>query len=185
MPDPVDAFITFYDSYEQDGLGPDGLPLFRAVTMIRKAKPPLLQVDAVASDDDIAQFAEPYALYLKQRSARGTEHEGYPLSLWPVIDKAELMMLAARDIFTVEQLAQLANRKADDVIPQIRELAQRAKKLVALQKETGRYEVIINDLTQQRDALAEQLREAHATISAQNAMLATVQRLNNPVAASA
>jgi hypothetical protein len=184
MPDPVDAFITFYDSFAADGVGPDGLPLFRTVTMIRKAKPPLLQYDEQATDEHFEQFPEPYALYLRQRKARDVEQDGYPLSLWPVLDPAELRMLAAREIYTVEKLAALANRKDDAVIPQIKELAQRAKKLIALQKETGRFEIIINDLTQQRDALAEQLKEAHATISAQNAMLAQVRALQNPVAAA-
>lgn len=184
MPDPVDAFITFYDSYEQDGVGPDGLPMFHPIVMIRKAKPPLLQVDAVATEADFEQFEEPYKFYLKQRKARSVEQDGYPLSLWPVLDPAELQMCAARDIFTVEQLAALAGRKADDVIPQIKELAQRAKKLIALQKETGRFEIIINDLTQQRDALADQLREANATISAQNAMVAQLTARAHPVAAA-
>lgn len=174
MPDPVDALVTFHEAYEQDGLGPDGLPLYRTVVMITKAKPPLLEVTAVATEEDIAQFHEPYRMFELHRASRH-QAEGYPLVLWPVCGPAELKMLAVRDITTVEQLAQLANRR-EGVLPQIIELAKRAKQMMQLQKEHGKYEAIITELNHQRDELAEQLREANATISAQNSMIARLQQ---------
>ena len=170
MYDPVDAFVTFFESWEQEGIGKDGLPLFREVVMIRKAKPPLLQIDAVATEEDFEQFPEPHKQFEKKRQARA-QVEGYPLVLWPAVSPAELQMLAIRGIVTVEQLAALASRKADDVLPQIKELAIRAKRLVELQGKVGKYELIVTDLTQQRDALAEQLREANNTIAGLNSVM--------------
>ncbi len=60
-------------------------------------------------------------------------------------------MCAARGIYTVEQLAKISG---DNTPPQIRELAERARKMVALQKDSGRFEAKIRDLEQQREALA-------------------------------
>jgi hypothetical protein len=165
----VDAAISFYETYEKDGLATDGLPQFKSQVRIRKIKPGL-DVNYEATEDDFEQFTEEYALFQKHRQARETT-EGYPLVMWPAVGATEQQMLAAREIFTVEQLAKLADRRGDSVLPQIRELAKRAKQMVTLQKETGQFEAIINDLTQQRDALVDQLREANATIASQNAQL--------------
>jgi hypothetical protein len=177
MPDPVDALVSFFESYSQAGLGSDGLPLFKTVIMIRKAKPPRLEVEALATEEDFEQFHEAYRLFERQRGARSPTVDGYPLALWPVVSPADLKTLAARDIVTVEQLAALAAKKGGNIPAPIVELAARAKQLVALQKETGRYEIIINDLTQQRDALVEQLREAGATIAAQNVMISQLRQM--------
>lgn len=179
MADPVDALITFFESWQQDGVGKDGLPLFREVLMIRKAKPPLLEVTGEATAEDIEAFPEPYRLFEKKRGARTAKVEGYPLSMWPVVSPAELAMCAARDILTVEQLAGLGKR--DDIPPQLRELGARAKKMIELQGKVGKFEVIINELTAQRDVLAEQLREANQTISAQNALIGQMRSNMAPV----
>jgi hypothetical protein len=170
--EPVDALITFYESWRQEGVGDDGLPLYVPVVMIRKAKPPLLQVDAIATPDDEEQFAEAWRYFQKTHAARDPNVQGYPLVLWPVCTGAELQMLAARDIVTVEQLARLAER---DTIPQLKELAVRAKKMIALQSKTGKFEEVINQITAERDVLVEQLKEANATISAQNALINTLK----------
>lgn len=175
MPDEIDALVTFYESWVEDGVGADGLPLFREVIMIRLSKWPQTQVDYVATDEHLnnPQFREALDVFNKQRKGRDLSVEGYPLALWPVISPATLKMLTARDIFTVEQLA--AIKKGPDVIPEVAELAQRAKRLIELQGKTGKYEAIITDLTAQRDAILEQLKEAHATISAQNSMIGMLQ----------
>jgi hypothetical protein len=173
MQDHVDALITFYEGWQQNGMGPDGLPMFDAVVMIRKAKPPLLQVDGIATPEDEDNFPEAWRAFQKQRGIRDVNSvKGYPLALWPVVSPAELQMLAARDINTVEQLAELVRR---DTIPQLKELALRAKKLIELQGKTGKFEEIINQLTGERDALNEQLKEANATISAQNSLINTLK----------
>lgn len=173
MPDVVDAIVTFYESWKENGIGPDGLPLFEQVIMVRKAKPPLLQVTAIATENDQSEFPEAWRAFERQRKARDTSVQGYPLALWPVISPAELQMCLARDILTVEQLAPLAEQST--MPGQLKELANRAKKLIALQGKAGRFEAIITDLTGQRDALAEQLKEAQTTISAQNALIDTLK----------
>ena len=182
MPDEIDALVTFYEAWQEDGVGADGLPLFKEVVMVRLVKWPQTQVDYVATDEYInnpqPQFRDAWELFQKKRKGRDLTVEGYPLALWPVVTPAELQMLLARDIVTVEQLAAL--KKGDDVIPEIRELSQRAKKLIELQGKTGKFEAIITDLTAQRDAILEQLKEAHGTISAQNSMIAMLQQTAAP-----
>lgn len=167
------AIIKFYEGWEEAGLGPDGLPLFREVVRIRKSVPPLTEVDYVATDADFEEFPDPYRLFQKEQGARKPSQAGYPLALWPVISPADFKTLAARDIVTVEQLAVLANRRgnADQIPAPILELAKRAKKMIELQANTGKFEALIDTLTAERDAIKADLTEANATISAQNSML--------------
>lgn len=169
--DEVDALITFYESWRENGIAEDGLPLYEQVVMIRKAKPPLLQIDEVATEDDQDQFPAAWKHFEKTRQVRDLAIKGYPLALWPVIAPHELKLLAARDIVTVEQLAAFEGRKGNDMPPAIHELAVRAKKLLAMQGKIGKFEAIIHELTAQRDQLNAELTEARATISAQNSML--------------
>jgi cell division protein FtsB len=89
-----------------------------------------------------------------------------------VVSAADLENCAARDIFTVQQLAQL---KGDKLPPAIRELAERARAMIKLQGQTGKYEAIISGLTAERDQLAEQLKEAHQQLSARDAMIDTLK----------
>jgi hypothetical protein len=170
------AIITFTEGWEEDGVGPDGLPLFKEVIKIIKAVPPLTRVEYVATPEDFEEFPGPYQLFRKQQGARRPEVKGYPLALWPVISPAEFQMLSARDIVTVEQLAQIANKRGDATVPAaIIELAKRAKKLVELQGSIGKFEAVINQLTGERDEMAAQLKEANATIAAQNQMINTMR----------
>lgn len=166
------AIISFYEGWTEDGVGPDGLPMFREVVMIRKAVPPLTQVDYVATESDFEEFPEPYKLFLKSQGARKPAVKGYPLALWPAISTADFKSCSARDIVTVEQLAQLANRRPDQLPPPILELAKRAKKLIELQGSVGKFEAVISQLTAERDQLATELKEANAAISAQNSLIA-------------
>jgi hypothetical protein len=166
------AIVRFYEGWQQDGVGPDGLPLFREVVMIRKSVPPLTEVDYVADPADYEEFPAPYQLFLKEQGARKPSAAGYPLALWPVVSPADFKSLAARDIVTVEQLAALANKRAADIPASILELAKRAKKMIELQGSIGKFEALVDKLTAERDSIAAELREANATISAQNAMLA-------------
>lgn len=167
------ALISFFEGWEQSGTGKDGMPLFREVVKIRKSVPPLTQVEYLATEADFEEFPLQYQLFRKQQGARRPEVEGYPLALWPVISPADFQNCAAREIYTVEQLAKLATSK--DVPPPIVELAKRAKKLVELQASTGKFEVIISELTAERDALAAELKDANATISALNAQISVLR----------
>jgi hypothetical protein len=171
------AIISFYEGWEEDGVGPDGLPLFKPVTRIRKAVPPYTQVDYVAVEDDYDEFPMQYQLFKKAQAARKPAVEGYPLALWPVISQADYQNCVARDIVTVEQLAKLAQRRSTNDIPApIIELAKRAAKMIELQSSVGRFETVITDLTAQRDQMAAELKEANATISAQNSLIGQLRQ---------
>jgi hypothetical protein len=168
MPDEIDALISFHAGWVEDGVGEDGLPLYHETVRIVLAKPPHTRVEREATDDDKENFPAPWALFQKTEEAKQTGVEGYPLALWPAIGQADFKTLAARGIVTVEQLAKLAG---DKVPPQIHELIVRARKMVDLQKEVGRFETVIQDLTAQRDALQAELTETKQIIAGQNAAI--------------
>lgn len=167
------ALVAFYEGWEPAGVGPDGLPLFRSVVKIRKSVPPYSEVMRVAEPGEIEQFPVEYRMFLKEIGGRNPDVAGYPLALWPVISPADFQNCAAREIYTVEQLAALASKRANanEIPPPIMELAKRAKKMVELQKEVGKFEVVIDQLTAERDLLAGELKEANATIAAQNMLI--------------
>jgi hypothetical protein len=166
------AIINFIEGWEQDGVGVDGLPMFRPVVKIRKSVPPLTEVEYVATEEDFAEFPLPYQRFLKEQGSRRPEVEGYPLALWPVISPSDFKVLAARDIVTVEQLAKIADRRDTSTVPApIVELAKRAKQMIELQGQVGKFEALITDLVSQRDQIAADLKEANATITAQNSLI--------------
>jgi hypothetical protein len=166
------ALGRFKMGYVQDGLGGDGLPLYREMLQIVIERPPLLKIERTAEEADFDAYEEEYKTFQKQQDAR-KQQDGYPLALWPVVNAPDLENCAARDITTVQQLAEM--RLTDKIPPAIRELAERARQMVKLQAETGKYEQIITGLTAERDELAAQLKEAHGTISAQSSMIDTLK----------
>jgi hypothetical protein len=163
----VRALGRFAMGYQQDGVGDDGLPLYRETLMINIERPPTLKLERVAEEGDLIEFADEYAAFQKQQQTR-KHADGYPLALWPVASRADVENCAARDIYTVQQLAAL---KGDKYPPAVKELAERARHMVKLQQQTGKYEAIINGLEAERDQLMEQLKEAHASLSAQSSMI--------------
>src|SRR5215831_18007815 len=152
------VLIKFFDGWVEDGIGKDGLPMFRNQLMIMKYVHPNTRLEVVATEDDIENYPQPYALYVKETAARkATEAEGYPLVMWPAVREAELKMLAARDVHTVEQLAKLGGRQAGQNMPaELKDLADRAVKLIGMQQSVGKFEKIIADKDGQIAALQEQ-----------------------------
>jgi hypothetical protein len=159
--------------WTDQGLGRDGMPLYANQLMIQLDRPPLLSLNRPATEEDIEDHPGPYALFQKEQKGRkAIEAQGYPLVMWPACSEAEFKMLTARDIYTVEQLAKLSGRKADTGMPaEIKELADRAAKLVAMQKDVGKFEVIIHGKDGIIEALTEQVGEAMKTIAAQQAQI--------------
>lgn len=166
------TLVKFHMGWAEDGIGRDGLPLYREELLITLDRPPLLRIERIATEADIDDYPHPYAVFEKQRAAVNSE-EGYPLVMWPACTSAMFMMLAARGISTVEQLAKLAGRggKEDTMPAEIRELAQRAVKLMAMQRDVGKFEAIIREKDGELEALKEQVDEAIKTISAQKAVI--------------
>lgn len=178
MAEESQALIRFKAGWAEDGISEDGLPRFRETVRIVKSVPPLTQVEYEATERDFDENPGPYQLFLKEEGARlqRPSEAGFPLALWPVVSPAHFKMLAARDINTVEQLAKLAGRGADPAMPgEIKELADRAKDMLALSESLGKFEAIIGDLKAQRDELVAQVTEMKATISAQNSMINTLK----------
>jgi len=171
------AFAKFEDGWEEDGVGKDGMPLYKPRLMIVFSKPPYLQTKREAEEEDIEQYSEPYKLYLKLKAGREVDKtEGYPLALWAAISKSEFEQLVAHGILTVEQLAKVAERKGGTKMPEpIMVLASRAKRMIALQKEQGRYEATIEQLREERDALAAELTELRVQLSSANSVINTLQ----------
>jgi hypothetical protein len=155
------------------------LPLYRETVRVRMDRPPYLSIEREADESDIADHPEPYALYQKTCAAR-KEIVGYPLALWPACAPHIFQMLVARDIFTVEQLAQLVSKKrraeaVRSMPPDIIEIADRAVKMIELHGKAGQYEEIVGNLQSQLDAMKEQFDEAISTIAAQKTLIDTLR----------
>lgn len=183
MAEESQALIRFKSGWAEDGVGEDGLPRYRETVRIVKSVPPLTQVEYEATARDFEENPQPYQLFMKEEGARlqRPSEAGFPLALWPVVSPAHFKMLAARDITTVEQLAKLADRGADPAMPgEIKELAERAKDMLALSESLGKFEAMIRDRDGQIAALVEQAAEMKATISAQNSMINTLKMTAAP-----
>jgi hypothetical protein len=173
------TLVRFYSGWERDGNGPDGLPTFRQTVRVRLDRPPFLSVEREAEEIDIHDHPEPYELYRRTEAARIDVH-GYPLAMWPACLPHLFQMCAARDIHTVEQLAQLvAKKRRSETVKtmpgEIIELADRAAKLVELQSKSGQYEELITDLQGQVEALKEQVMDAVNIIASQKTTIETLK----------
>jgi len=171
------TLVRFETGWEVSGVGSDGLPLYKANILIRMDRPPYLSVQRVAEPEDFDNHPLPFQMYQKERDARTPSYaEGYPLCMWPAVNEAEFKMLTDRDITTVEQLAGLAKRGAASNMPaEIRELAQRAAKLIELQKGAGKYEELLKARDGKIEALIEQVDEAARTIASQRTLIDTLK----------
>jgi len=180
MPEESQALIRFVPGWVEEGVSADGLPNYRETVRIIKSVPPYTQVDYEATDADFDENPDPYKLFLKEQGARLQQPSatGFPLALWPVISPAQFKMLAARDISTVEQLAKM---RFDPAMPgEFKELIERAKQLLALMANVGKFEAMILERDGQIAVLTEQVKELMATISAQNSMINTL-KMHQPV----
>lgn len=181
MPEESQALVRFIAGWAEDGVSEDGLPRYRDTVQIIKSVPPYTQVEYIATETDFDENPGPYQLFLKEQGARlqKPKEGGFPLALWPVISPAQFKMLSARDIFTIEQLAKLRH---DPAMPgEFKELIDRAKQMLALSDNIGKFEAMIRDRDAQIEVLAEQAKEAAATISAQNSLISTLKMTAAPV----
>lgn len=174
------ALIRFVNDWVEDGVAEDGLPRYREAVKIIKAVPPLTELPpTLATEQDFEEYSGPYALFQKEQKAMKqvpTETGGFPLALWTAITAADLKMLSARDITTIEQLARLAERPDPAMPGEIRELAQRAKQMSALSKEIGQFEEIIRNKDGIIEALSEQVKELRSTVSARDALILALKQ---------
>jgi len=178
------TLVRFKPGWEADGVGNDGLPLYRSNILIVLSRPPFLMVERVAEEEDIANYPMQFELFKKENAGRLKSYsEGYPLAMWPAVNEAEFRMLADRDITTVEQLAQLAKKKGsafEGMPAEIATLAARAVKLLELQKGAPKFEQIVADKDGQIAALNEQvtdLRTANNNLQARVSQLMSMKNI--------
>jgi hypothetical protein len=154
----------------------DGMPIYTEVIKVVLSRPPYLEVTEVAHEGHFEDYPDAYKLFRREREGhKKTGEDGYPLALWPAINPADLQSCLAREIYTVEQLAKLASRSRSDVPPSVLEIAGRAKKMIELQKETGRHEARITELEGMIAALREQNNEFRAQLESNNVLIATLK----------
>lgn len=150
------TLVSFYEDWAPTGdVSDNGLPIHERSVFVRLSRPPYLEVTRRMEPRDEIDYPEPYKLFVKEQAARGEITDGFPLANWIVCTAADLKMLAGHDIYTVEQLARLAGSRDTSIPAQIRELADRAKRMVEMQKTTGQYEALIT----QKDGEIEALKE--------------------------
>lgn len=170
------ALIHFYQGWADSlSTSPDGLPHFVNTTMIQIERPPLLKLNREANRDDFQNYPEEYEAFQRTLRARNEAiaEDGYPLVMWPVLSPADVETFAARQIYTVEDLAKLAGRR--DLPGNLAELALRAERLMDMQKNFGKYEALLQERDAQLEEAKAQMADARATISAQNAMIDTLK----------
>ena len=167
------TLARFYSGWKDGGIGDDGMPIYYETVMIRLDRPPWLSVQREAEPSDFEDHAMAFQMFQKEQSARKVSlAEGYPLTLWPACTEASFRMLADRDIYTVQQLARA---KKPDMPAELRELADRAAKLVELQGKAGKYEEIVRERDGRIKALEESLEEARKTILGQKSIIDTLK----------
>jgi len=168
------TLVRFVSGWAAQGLGADGMPLYRETINVIKERPPYLRVEHEATEQDFDDNPGPYQLFLKEQGAKAAQPTatGFPLALWSAASPAALRMLAARDIVTVEQLAKRAQRGADDGMPaDLKELAVRAKQMLEMSKDIGQYEAIIRERDAQIVVLREQVSELQTSIKMQDGII--------------
>ena len=170
------TLARFYSSWKDGGTADeDGMPIYYETICIRLDRPPWLSVQREAEPADFEDHSMAFEMFQKEQVARKVSlAEGYPLLLWPACTEALFKMLADRDIHTVQQLA----RRAKDNMPaELRELAERAAKLVELQKGPGKYEELLKNRDGRIKALEESLDEASKTIMGQKSIIESLKAM--------
>ena len=160
------TLVSFYEDWKMtDAVNDSGLPVYERAIFVRLSRPPYLEVTRPAEELDEMNYPEPYKLFEKEQRARAPIADGFPLANWIVCTAADLKMLAGHDIYTIEQLAKLSGARDPGIPGAIRELADRAKRMVEMQKSTGQYEAIVTRQAGEIEALQETLQDARNTIA--------------------
>lgn len=122
------------------------VPGDRRQIVIREARP-----------DDIARFQEKYDKFMANNAA---EIDGYPISQWAMVTRAQAEELKYLNFHTVELLAS-AGEQTMGKYPGLRELTRRAQAFMQAQTDTipiEKMQTQIDDLAKANAVLMEQLR---------------------------
>jgi len=115
-----------------------------------------VQRTGILPTDDTLRFPKQYARFKNQEQQ--VEHDGTPLSFWPQINAALVEELKYLNIFTVEQLATLADTHVAK-IPRGQEFKRKAAEFVTAQKDAAALNKLQAELTE-RDNKIEALEAA-------------------------
>ncbi len=156
-------YVFFYDAqvkHEHESRKA-GRPIFHTRTKIKKIVPadPRLVIDTYASDSQIEQFPVEYARYKQKQANRPI---GTPVEAWPALSDTQKVEFKALNIFTVEQVASLADSAAEKIMG-LHELRKKARafvmaqeageKLVEAEQKNQEKDRIIADLAKRLEAL--------------------------------
>lgn len=169
------ALVTFTEGWADTGkLSPDGFPHYADTVLITIERPPLLHLKRPAMPEEFRAYPEEYAAFQAvQKAKRNTGDDGYPLVYWPAATAAEIQMLAARNIQTVEALAKLAGDR--DLPGQLADLALRAERMLDMQKNFGKYEALLKERDGEIEVLKGQVQELQISLSSANALVETLK----------
>jgi hypothetical protein len=93
-----------------------------------------VQVTGIVPSDDRMRWPKQYALFKQQQDQ--PVHDGTPLALWPIVPPTLVEELKYINVYTVEQLAELADTFIVQ-IPRGQEWKRRAREFVAALKDQG------------------------------------------------
>lgn len=110
-----------------------------------------VQRTGILPTDDRLRFAAQYAKF--KAGSEQKMHDGTPLSLWPVITSALAEELKYINIFTVEQLAELADTYVGK-IPNGHSLKEKAQKFLAVQKDASVLNKVQMELAERDNTIA-------------------------------
>lgn len=169
-PDQTDVFARFYDrSVKTDKINPKtGLPVFKNVCFVEiRIKNNNTDIyDQPATEEKIKRFPIEYNRYML---CKKQTQEGSPLEQFSFLNAAQVDTLKYHGIFTVEALAALTERQAQDL--DIPDEWQRAKSFLSNAKQqwdAQEWADRCQALEEQVRSLQEALAEAKAALDRKN-----------------
>lgn len=156
----------------------EGLPVFEDKIHLIVDRPPNTRVIRVAKDDDKEKYPDAFKLFEKTQTANAETEGGMPLDKWPSLTPADVKNLLARDITSVEQLANLPAKEAKKLTGRLAELPDRAKDFVEIASGAGQSEVMIGELKAEIELLKETIGDLEKEVREKDAAIKAVGAKN-------
>jgi len=166
-------FVVFFNHPRKDDEGTlaEGRPIFKDEAYVRIMVPG--DKDSIivrpARDMDKQRFAKQFAAF---QAGEGELHEGTPLKAWPMVTRAQVEELKFFGVYTVEQLAELADVHVQKFMG-VGALKTRAQEFIQAAKESAPM-VQLNAAIDQKDS------EIAALNQAVEDLMAKVESLEKP-----
>jgi len=156
-------FVVFFmhPRKDEDKSVAEGRPIFKDEEYVRIMVPG--DKDSIivrpARDMDKGRFAKQYAAF---QQGEGEVHEGTPLKAWPMVTRSQVEEMKFFGIYTVEQLAELADVHVQKFMG-MGNLKEQAKAFIQAARE-GAPLVQLNAAVEQKDAEISALQQALAEL---------------------